>query len=182
MRRRGFTFYELMVCVVVLSIITVGALPDNRAKLTQEAELAADKLETDVDYARSLSIANPADPAIIKFDQSNNKYWIARKSSPDTPVTHPLTKQPYVVKLGATGPQATNHVAIVGLDVGNDQIIQFDGSGALNETSSPIVQLSAGQAKSEVSVASGTAKCTVTTNFSALSTSGTVQSNGATSE
>jgi prepilin-type N-terminal cleavage/methylation domain-containing protein len=171
MRRRGFTFYELMVCVVVTTILAVGALPDSRAKMTEEADVAADKFESDLYYARSLSIANPADPAVIKIDKNNNKYWIAKKSNPDVPLTHPVTKQPYVVTFGAGGSSATNHVTIVGLDAGSDQQIQFDGTGSITDESAPVLQLSAGQAKCEIIVSTSNSKCTSTATLSTLSNS-----------
>src|SRR5262245_60914413 len=165
MGKRGFTFYELLVVVVILAIITVGVMPDNRAKLAQETELAADKFESDVAYARSLAIADPADPAIIKMDMNNNRYWIAKSSDPATPITHPLTKQPYIVSFGSTGPSATTHVQLSANDFGTDQMIQFDGTGSIDQQSGATVQLSAGSAQCQVDILPTAADCTVAQKF-----------------
>lgn len=165
MRRNGFTLYELLVVVVVMAIIAMGALPDSRTKLTQEAEMAADKFESDVAYARSLAIADPADPTIIKMDVAHNRYWIAKSSDPATPITHPLTKQPYIVSFGSAGPVATTNVQITADDFGTDQAIQFDGTGAIDQQAGATLQLTAGDAKCEVGIQPTAADCTVVQSF-----------------
>ena len=172
MRKRGFTFYELLVVVVVMAIIAVGALPDSKAKLTQEAELAADKFESDIAYARSLAIADPADPAVLKIDQQQNRYWIAKSSAPDTPILHPLTKQPYIVSFGSSGSSATSHVQITGNDFGTDQVLQFDGTGSIDQQSGATLQLAAGAAQCEVAIQPTAADCTVVQGYTKNLTTG----------
>ena len=166
MRKNGFTFYELLVVVVVMAIIAVGALPDSRAKLRQEAELAADKLESDIAYARSLAISDPSDPAVLKMDLNHNRYWIAKSSDPNTPIQHPLTKQPYTVSFGATGSSATSHVQLTANDFGTDQSIQFDGTGTIDQQSGATVQMAAGDSQCEISIQPTAADCKVIQGYS----------------
>lgn len=169
--RGGYTLVEMMMVVVIAVIVAVGAWPDRGSDLAQQVKIASNQLDADVSYARSLTIAQPDDPAAIKFDTPNDKYWIARGSAEDTPVTHPRTKKPYVVQLGKTGRSQTRDVSIEGLDVGGDSKLSFDSTGSTRETDTSLVQLSAGGVDAEVAVAPAGAKVTVSSTLTKVLTS-----------
>lgn len=157
--------------VVILVIVAVGAWPDRGADLAQQVKIASQQFDSDVSYARSLTIAQPDDPAAIKFDKPNEKYWIARESAVDTPVTHPRTKKPYVIQLGMTGRPQTKDVSIKGLDVGGDSKLSFDSTGNTKEADTSLVQLSAGGVEAEVAVSPVGAKVTVSSSLTKVLTS-----------
>lgn len=157
--------------VVVLVIVAVGAWPDRGADLAQQVKIASQQFEADVSYARSLTIAQPDDPAAIKFDAPNDKYWIARESAVDTPVAHPRTKKPYVIQLGKTGRSQTRDVSIEGLDVGGDSTLSFDSTGNTKEADTSFVQLSASGIAAEVAVSPVGATVTVGSSLTKVLTS-----------
>ncbi len=163
--RGGYTLVELMMVVVIAVIVAVGAWPDRGADLAQQVKIASQQFDADVSYARSLTIAQPDDPAAIKFDTPNDKYWIARESAVDTPVNHPRTKKPYVVQLGKTGRPQTKDVTIEGLDVGGDSILSFDSTGNTKEAETSLLQLSADGVTAEVAVSPVGAKVTISSTL-----------------
>ncbi len=168
-KRSGFTMIEMMTVVVIVAIITVAALPDAGAAAKEEGRHAAEMFEGDVSYARSLSIAQPGDPVIIKVDVDNNRYWLARQITPDTPIAHPRTGLPYLRSFGSVGDAGLQHVAILGQDFDGDAILGFDAMGGLDQDAEAILQFTASGASYEISVAPVTANATtraeLTTNL-----------------
>ena len=57
--RAAFTFVELMIVVVVAAILALAAWPDRDADEASALDAAADALEGDIQYARSLAILDP---------------------------------------------------------------------------------------------------------------------------
>lgn len=157
MNRRAYTMIEMLVVVVIMGIVAVIAWPDEDAAAREQARLAAERFENDVDYARSLSLSDPADPAAIKIEPDNNRYFIARKSTPSTPVTHPVTKKPYIVQYGPGGTPGLDQVTIEGAELGGDALLVFESTGALDQAIPAVLQLKAAGADAEVVLApSGT--------------------------
>jgi prepilin-type N-terminal cleavage/methylation domain-containing protein len=144
--RRAFTYVELMIVIVVAAILTLVALSGSDAGAQQQGELAGERFAADVVYARSLCIARPDDPVIVKVDAAANRYWVARAATPDTPITHPQTKQAYMVSFGTTGNSGLDRVQIVATDLGGDAVLGFDASGSTDQQTPAILHLnSAGQ-------------------------------------
>lgn len=142
---RAFTYFELLIAVVVVAIITVAAMPDPESESIQQAEDAARMFEADVSYAASASLARPDDPLVIRADVNLNKYWLARKSAPTTPINHPRSGKPYVVQFGAGNKSGMTDVKILASDFGVDNQLTFDGTGMLNESTTPVMQIVAGK-------------------------------------
>ncbi len=153
MHRNGYTIVELLIVVVVVGIVTAVAWPDSEAGLREQARLAAQRFENDVEYAKSLSLRDPADPAAIKIEPDNNRYLISKKSAPNTPVTHPVTKKPYIVQYGPGGTPGLDQVKIDGAELGGDAVVVLESTGNLDQSTSAVLQLSAAGAEAEVIVA-----------------------------
>lgn len=164
MQRNAYTIIELLIVVVVVGIVTAVAWPDSEAGLREQARLAAERFENDVEYARSLSLGDPSDPAAIKIEPDNNRYLISKKSAPDTPVTHPVTKKPYIVQYGPGGVPGLEQVTIAGAELGGDAVMVFEAAGNLDQSTPAVLQISAAGAEAEVVVApaSGGTKVGVT--------------------
>lgn len=152
MHRNGYTIVELLIVVVVVGIVTAVAWPDSEAGLREQARLAAQRFENDVEYAKSLSLRDPADPAAIKIEPDNNRYFISKKSAPDTPVTHPVTKKPYIVQYGPGGTPGFDQVKITGAELGGDAVVVLESAGNLDQTTPAVLQVSAAGAEAEVVV------------------------------
>jgi prepilin-type N-terminal cleavage/methylation domain-containing protein len=164
-RRQAFTFVELLVAVVVLAILTLAVLPEADAEVKEQGKNAALRFEADVFYARSASVARSDDPIVIKMDQANQRYWLARQSDPSTAITHPQSGAPYVVQLGPTSDAGFDRVLIHGFDFGGDDELRFDGTGATDQDAAAVVQFKSGTADYEVGVYSASADTTISNKF-----------------
>ncbi|HKQ50608.1 MAG TPA: hypothetical protein VJZ71_21235 [Phycisphaerae bacterium] len=163
--RKAYTCIELMMVVLVVSIVIAFSLSgeDNAGK--EKARLAAEKFESDVAYARRASIARPDDPIVIKLDEANNRYWLASASSPNTPLTHPMSGDPYIVNLGTGASGEPQDVQLVAADFGGDAVLGFSATGTTDQATEAVLQLTASGAHCEVLVAPAGGQSTVNTKL-----------------
>lgn len=140
-RRRAYTLTELMVVVAIASIVFVTAMPDNDAVIEEERRGFTEKFQADLGYARSQTITDPSDPVIVKLSPMTNEYWLARKSTPTTPILHPVIRKPFRVKVGP-GTSRFSHVELVGAGFGDEQAIEFASTGSLKDDTTPVVRIS----------------------------------------
>lgn len=98
--QRAFTLIDLLTTIAILAIAVGVALPsatpDGRARLRGGVSLIA----SDIEYAQTLSLASPSDPAVVRFSNDGLSYWIARVSDPNEPLPFPGTEGPYLIALG----------------------------------------------------------------------------------
>jgi len=152
-RKTAFTYVELMIVITVVAILTLAAVTSNDSIESQQGDAATKLFKADVSFTKSLSIARPDDPAIIKVDPENNRYWIARESDPDTPITHPRTKKPYIVRFGPGGIPGFDRVRMALSDFGGDGVLKFDGFGGTDQDTEAHFRVVAGETGFEVAVA-----------------------------
>ena len=162
-KRSAFTFVELGIVAVVIMILFVAALPDGDTAAKQQGLELARRFETDVAYARSLSVAQPDDPALIQVDGANNRYWLARASAPTVPILHPWTKKPYLIQTGPGGEDGLEDVTIVAMDFDGDQVLQFDSLGSTDQDTVALLRLGSGGGEYEVSVSPTTSETSTAT-------------------
>ncbi len=158
-RRNAFTSIELMIVLVVVAIISVVAMSDGDTNEKEQARQASLRFSGDVAYARSLAIARPDDPVIIKVDEEGNRYWLAHASAPATPITHHRTGEPYIVSFGEGGTTAFDEVEIAGCDFDGGDVLTFDGVGDVEQGDAAVLYLSACGAASQVVVGSQKTSC-----------------------
>ncbi len=163
---RAFTFVELMIVIVIVGILTALSIPDANARAEIQGRRAAETLEGDLAYARSLSIARPDDPVVIRFDVANNKYWLARRSTPGTPLSHPTRSTSYVVQFGPNGNPGLTEVSLVAVDLDGDEILEFDALGGIDQDTAAIIQFATSASQHEVAVEPVAAKSTLSASFS----------------
>ena len=163
--RKAYTCIELMMVVLVVSIVIAFSLSgeDNTGK--EKARLAAERFESDVAYARRASIARPDNPVVIKLDTANNRYWLASASSPDTPLAHPFSGDPYVVNLGTSASGEPQGVQLVAADFGGDAVLGFSTTGTTDQATEAVLQLTASGAEFEVVVAPAGGQSKVSAKF-----------------
>lgn len=160
--RRAFTFMELMIVVVVIAIFTVMAMPDEKTESRAQLAQASEKLQADLSFARSGSIAMPDDKLVLVASVDQNMAWIASASQPRTPIDHPLTGKPYLVAFGADGGAEFDRVKIHAIDFGGDGILGFDALGATDQDTAAVIQFMAGDVKTELIIAPAAAQATST--------------------
>ncbi|MFQ5411306.1 MAG: Tfp pilus assembly protein FimT/FimU [Phycisphaerae bacterium] len=169
-RRKAYTYVEIAIVSVVVAILFVAAVPDGDSAAKEQGEQWTRRFEADVDYAKSLSIADPLDPVVIKVDVAGNRYWLARSSDPTTPILHPRTQDPYIVQSGATGTDGLEYVSLVATDLGGDTILKFDPLGGTDQNTNALFQIVAGNTDYEVAISPVSGKSTVQTSYSRVLT------------
>ena len=159
-RRSAFTLIEMLIVLVVLAILTMAALSGGQSAAQTEGRRAAEVFEGDVEYARSLTIARPDDPALIKVDVPNNRYWVAQASAVDTPIVHPQTKRPFLRQFGPTAATGSKQVQIAEIDLGGDAVLRFDATGGTDQQTPAVLQFTSGESNYEMSVSPAAANVT----------------------
>ena len=169
--RAAFTFVELMIVVVVAAILTLAAWPDRDADEASALDAASDALEGDIQYARSLAILDPDDPVVLKADPATQRYWIAKASSPDTPVENPATGKPYVVQFGTAEDDMRSSLKLSADALGATNTLTFTSSGETTSATDVTVTLVGSTRAAVVTIpprASRVVKSDVTSGVSAL--------------
>ena len=138
-RRRGILLIDLLMAIVVLSIILIAVVPAMRPEEPMRLIAASAVLASDIEYAQSATLAKPADPILIRFDESGTRYWLARESDPETPITRPgHTQGPYEVFLGYEADTSAEGVTL-SLDAVPSLTITFDAYGRINADADPSI-------------------------------------------
>jgi len=156
MVRRAFTAIELLLVIVVVAILVVASLPNPDTVASQRGINFAIRLEADIAYAQSLSVADPGDPAVLRVDTDANTYWLEKTSAPGTPIPHPVTGEPYLVAAGGSTEYGFQGVQITAIDFNGDDALSFDGTGGIDQDVPAVVQLSSGGSAFDVTLSATT--------------------------
>lgn len=142
-----------MVVVFVIAILGALAVPMLRGTDASRLRSAALMLQSDIDFARGLSITDSDDPAVLTLDAVNHGYHVGLSSNPATAIQNPATRTPYVVVFGE-GSRAGHlgGVRIVSLDVGGDDALGFGRYGQLDQADDAAIDLASGDFELSVRV------------------------------
>lgn len=155
--RSAFTVIELAIAAMILAILTVAAWPDREADDQAKLDSALNRLESDIEYARTVALTSPADPTVLKMNLADDRYWIAKESAPDSPITNPATRKPYVVQLGGSGDASVRNVKITANNFGDEQMLVFDSSGGVKTDGSVGVEFQMGRRKASLKISPASA-------------------------
>jgi len=156
---RAFTLIELLIALAALAIVAAVALPSGRLDRRVQLAAAATMLASDIEYAQSLTLSAPGDPAIVRVAADGSGYWVARKSAPTTPIARPDTGEPYQVVFGAGVARRLQGVSVTKLAPAGD--VEYDAFGRLAGGVDAALQLRAGASVMLVTVSASTGAVTV---------------------
>lgn len=88
-RRRAFTLIEVLIVAVVLGILALVVIPGQGTHQRHVVENAAKLMLADLEYAQVLSITDSSDPCVLVVGGGGDRYHIARRSDPATPIPDP---------------------------------------------------------------------------------------------
>ena len=98
--RRGLTFVEVMIVVVILAIVALTGISAAGGGHASKLIAAAQTLAADIDYARAESAAHGDALRVLVVDAANDRYHIAIAGDTATPITHPVATHPHAVHMG----------------------------------------------------------------------------------
>lgn len=176
--RAGFSVAELLLVVFIIGVLAALGFVSMNLKPT-EAEAAARTFAGDMFYAESEAIARPDLGCIVKVDTAGKRYWLARPTTPDTPITNPVTNMPYLVNFGSGAAGRLTDVGFGSISLGGDSVVAFDGLGAPDQSSDATVEFSAGGETYHVRIAATTGIVTVARGTAMAVTQGGPVSGGA---
>lgn len=176
--RAGFTIIELTATVTVLSILAVLALPCIAGQDDLTASAASRCVIGDLLYAQSQAIATQTNQYVVFSVASTNGSWgsysLYNTAPPSTtPITNPVTLQPYTQAFGVGSNSALSSVALSGITLDNsaNTVLAFNELGqpyvgtvggsltALSNTG--IVQLRCGSMTVSINIEPSTGNLTV---------------------
>ncbi len=145
MTKRGFTFVEILVVVVILAIAAMVAIPMAGSAANMQIKSAANMIAADLEYAKSMAITT-GQLYSVEFDTANETYSI--KDQNGSVIGHPLNGgAAYVVNL--RNDSRLSKVDINSVSFDSTTRIKFDylGSpynGSGNPLNSGVITLRAG--------------------------------------
>ena len=131
----------MLIVVLVLAICAAIAVPKVGEDASTKLTSAARQLAADLAFAQIESISHSDDLRVIVFNTAQGQYSIAAASDTATPITHPVTKNPYLVKFGGSGAYEMTGVTISNVSVGGDDELKFGQYGQLDQAVAATITL-----------------------------------------
>ena len=76
-RQRGFTLIEVLVTLTIIAVVAAMVLPafnnSERGRLIAATRI----LRADLELAAVMTITDPANPVVVRFDPIAGQYWLA---------------------------------------------------------------------------------------------------------
>jgi len=165
-RRGGFSLVELILVVLVIGIVAGLAAPMFGQTSTTRLREAARLLAADLAFAQNESITHADDPRLVVFDTTNHQYHIAAASDPDTPITNPVTRHPFVTRFGEGRAAQLNGVTIQSLSMDGDtdatgDRVAFGIYGQTDQATDPTITLACDGAAITVTIHASTGEATI---------------------
>ncbi|MEE8170533.1 MAG: prepilin-type N-terminal cleavage/methylation domain-containing protein [Phycisphaerae bacterium] len=132
--RRGYSLVELMIVTAIIGIVAGLVLVPAASRESAQLQSAGRRFTGMVEYAQHLAIARSDQTFLIKVDQAKDRFWLATRTAPDTPLAHPAASDPYLVQLGTGSPDGLTAVRITAMNLGGDGVVMFDSAGGIDQS------------------------------------------------
>lgn len=161
-RRSGFTLIEMLVTLTIIAVVVVLVHPMMTSDARLRMEAAVRILVSDIEFAQSMTVGNPEQPVIVRFDPDNHRYWLAFADTPNDPLPRQGSPEPYLVRLGF-GRAAMAAGVTFTITGATDDTLEFDGFGSLERISDrPVIRFERDGHWAEIDVSPTTGSITVT--------------------
>ncbi|MBM4113048.1 MAG: type II secretion system protein [Phycisphaerae bacterium] len=144
MHRRAFTLIEILICLVIISVVAALTVPFFGRDHADRAASGAALLRSDLRFAQLATMANPQDPVIVRFRSDGKGYWLARLTTPETPLVRSDTGAAWSEIMGSGRARSADHVTLATTGV-SGATLRFTPLGSVHAPSgTPKVTLTAG--------------------------------------
>jgi hypothetical protein len=142
--RPGFTFFDLMITITIMALVAAVIVPtfkdDEQLHLIAGSRL----LTSDIEMAQLMTISNPEEPVVIRFEPGAGRYWLATADDVDTPIPRPGGSGEYTVQFGVGDARSAAGVSLSLTDV-TDSTLAFNAHGGVADFgTAPEIQLTRG--------------------------------------
>jgi len=166
LRRGGFSLVELILVVLVIGIVAGLAAPMFGQNSTTRLRQAAKLLAADLAFAQNESITHGEDVRVVVFDTTDHQYHIATASDPDTPITHPVTRKPFVTRYGEGRAAQLAGITIEALSMdgdsgSTDDRVAFGIYGQTDQAADPTITLACDGSTVTVTIQASTGETTI---------------------
>jgi prepilin-type N-terminal cleavage/methylation domain-containing protein len=162
--RRGFTLIDLMVTITVIVVVAALVVPrfqdDTRLRLIGASRMLA----SDIELAQLMTIANPEDPTVVRFQSGAGEYWLASAATPDVPIDRAGVPGGYRVVFGQGTAAQADGVTLAPAGIVDDTLVFNAQGGIADLTSEPTVTLQRGSRWIKLHVAPTTGVITETSD------------------
>jgi len=140
--RRAFTLLEMLIVITIIATIAALVIPsfndDSRLRLMA----ASSVITSDIELAQVMTISQPDQPMVVRFEPDHHRYHLARASDPATPINREDTGEPYRVTLGQGRASTAEGVTFTTAEI-PDNTLAFNPQGGVDDfTTSPRITLS----------------------------------------
>jgi Tfp pilus assembly protein FimT len=139
--RRAFSMVDTLMTVVVIGVMATIALTSAAGVDSTQLCVASAQLAAMVEYGQSLAIARTDLGVVLKANLDRQVVWLASASAPDTPLNHPVTREPFVIRFGAAATGALSSILLETIAFDGTDTISFDSTGGLNTENDAMFQL-----------------------------------------
>lgn len=143
-RTGGFTLIDLLMTLTIIAVMATVLFPrlndSGRLKLIAGSRLLA----SDIEMAQIMTISNPAEPIVVRFEPTLGTYWLAPASDPDNPILRPGAAQIYRVVFGEGRGRTAKDVTFALTEVTDDTLKFNEQGGMLDPTKEPKIKLMEG--------------------------------------
>jgi Tfp pilus assembly protein FimT len=120
----------MLITITIIATVAMIVAPtftdDTRLRLMSGSGV----IISDIELAQVLTISHPDDPVVVRFNPTDDEYWLAYADSPDTPMPRPDNGDPYLVTLG-TGRMQTTGAATLSVANMSANTLEFNAQGGL---------------------------------------------------
>lgn len=128
-RRRGFTLIEILMVVAIAAALLAAASSLFSGGNFERVEAGVRLVRSDMDYARATSLANPANPVVIRIAADGSGYHLAFAGTPDTPIQGP--RGPLVRTFGVGSAESARGCELT--TVSGAQLVRFGPFGGVED-------------------------------------------------
>ncbi len=152
-RQRGFTLIELLVTVTIVAVVAAMVLPAFNNSEQGRLIAATQILRADLELAAVMTISDPANPVVVRFNPAAGQYWLAYAATPDNPIPRSKPGEFQSVTFGVGRAASAAGVAIALEGVAGETIEFLPEGGITDSGAPPTITLSHGGRWAKITIA-----------------------------